>query len=296
MKKLKVAWERLKDLYRKVNALTGGVLGMLREAIESFGDAYAPQAAASMAYYTIFSLFPMLLVFVTIASFFLTSEQAYREVVNFIQDIIPVSQGLIERNVRQVLKSRGTIGLVALLGLLWSSSSVFTLLAHHINLAWSEAETRNFLQKRLVGMGMVAVFGLLLLLSLVSTTVLDLLPRFELFLIDGAALHETFLWKLVSAFVPWFFSFLMFFVLYRWTPNTDVEWRPAFLGALIAAVGWRAATNVLSWAVSSGFTNYELVYGSLGTIVALMFWAYLTGWIALFGAHLSAAISKHFCD
>ncbi len=101
---------------------------------------------------------------------------------------------------------------------------------------------------------------------------------------------ETRAWSIAASSVPFLFILLMFYGLYRWIPNREVPWKVAFWGALVAAGGSELATNLFSWYLSSGFAGYSLVYGSLGAIVAFMFWVYLLSQIALFGAHLSAAI------
>ena len=79
-----------------------------------------------------------LLVFTAVGSFFIRSEQAVQEVIIFISEAIPFSQDLIEQNVELVLERRGTVGVVAVLTLLWSASSVFTLLTRIISRAWPE--------------------------------------------------------------------------------------------------------------------------------------------------------------
>jgi membrane protein len=83
--------------------------------------------------------------------------------------------------------------------------------------------------------------------------------------------------------------------LYRWLPNTEVLWSEATWGSLIASAGTFMATSIFSWYLGSrsGLTNYNLVYGSLGAIVALMFWIYLLSYIILFGAHLSSSIAYY---
>jgi membrane protein len=253
----------------------------------------ATQAAAGLAYYTFFSLFPLLLVLVAIYSFFLEGDQAYQETIHFIRNALPASQSLIEQNVQRVLELRGRVSLIGVIGLLWSASGAFTILAHNINLAWHTAESRNFLEKRLVALGMVGAIFLLLWLSLMGTTLEQLLPRLEIPLFGGVAIYDTLLWSVTIQVLPWIFSMLMFFALYRWVPNTDVHWRAALSGAAVAGLGWELAKNGFTWYVSSGLVRYRLVYGSLGTVVALLFWIYLSGMVALFGAHLSAAVDRH---
>jgi membrane protein len=71
-----------------------------------------------------------------------------------------------------------------------------------------------------------------------------------------------------------------------------VRWWEAFWGALVATLAGEIATRGFTWYLSSGIVQYELVYGSLGAIVALMLWIYIGGWIVLFGAHLSAAVAR----
>jgi membrane protein len=288
--------EKLRDLYTQLNTASGGVLGILRKTLQSFGETQASQAAASLAYYTFFSLFPLLLVLASVTSSILRDEQAHQEAIAFVQQAFPISQGLIERNVQRVLELRGTVGLVGLVGLLWSASGVFNTLAYNINMAWSRAEARGFLERRFVALMMiVALFGLLLL-SLTSTTLANLLPRLALPLDNGTSIYDTLLWALGSRLVPWLFTFLMFLALYRWVPNTDVPWWSAFWGALVAAIAWEGGKAGFAWYLSSGLVAYELVYGSLGAVVALLFWIYLSSMITLFGAHLSAAVAKQLAS
>jgi membrane protein len=99
------------------------------------------------------------------------------------------------------------------------------------------------------------------------------------------------LWEVVSRLIPWLFTFLLFFGLYLWVPNVEVERRAALWGAVAAAIAWEVVKNGFVLYLGSGLVKYELVYGSLGAVVALMLWIYLGGWITLFGAHLSAAIA-----
>jgi membrane protein len=81
--------------------------------------------------------------------------------------------------------------------------------------------------------------------------------------------------------------------MYRWVPNTRVKWSEAFWGALVATPAGEIATDAFSWYLSTGIVRYELVYGSLGTVVVLMLRIYIGALITLFGAHLSAAVARH---
>lgn len=282
------------QLYRQIDTLSGGRLGILRRALESFGEARSAQSAAGMAYYAFFSLFPLALFLVSVASTILVQdrEQAVEQVINLIRQAIPVSPGLIRDNIEQVLALRGTVSLIGAVGTLWSALGFFSILSGNINRAWPEAEPRNFLEQRLVALVMIAVLVVLLALSLASTAILNFFPPWQIPVLNGLFLRETLLWRILTALVPWLFAFLLFLALYRWTPNTEVPWRAAGWAALIISVVWQVAASAFTWYLGSDLARYQLVYGSLGTIIALLFWIYLSSWFTLFGAHLNAAIAQ----
>jgi membrane protein len=122
--------------------------------------------------------------------------------------------------------------------------------------------------------------------------VLSLLPRLEAPPRGEPSIYETVLWGVLSKLIPWLFTFLLFMALYLWVPNVQVEWQAALGGAVAAGIFWEVVKNGFVWYLESGLAQYELVYGSLGMVVTLMLWIYFGGWIALFGAHLSAAIAE----
>lgn len=287
-------YQRLRELYHRANAWSQGVLGILRIAIERYGKCQASQAAAGMAYYVFFSLFPLLLILVTVATYVLdlSSEQAFAQAVRFITQAIPVSQDLITSNLKTVLNLRGAVGLVSLAGTLWSASGAFTILDHNINLAWSNNHRRGYVHKRLVAFGMIGVLVLLLMLSLASSAIASIIPRLEL-PDPRLQIIESFVWSIVvSRLVPLLFSALLFLSLYRWVPTSSVTWRAGLWGGGMAAVAWEAAKAGFTWFLSSGLANYRLVYGSLASVAVLLLWIYISASITLLGAHLTAAIDQ----
>jgi len=291
MKSLK---DLLDLLYRRANRLTGGALGVLGDAYGGFNGANAGHVAAALAYFTMFSLFPLLLALIAAGSFFLEGEQVQQRVVQSLMQVVPISAELIRSNVDQVLERRGTIGIVGLVGLIWSGTGVFTVLLDHVNRAWARAEKRSFLKKRLLGLGIgiLGIVAALLMLSFLSTPVLNVLPRLEIRVGDRVAIFDRPVWTLISSGLPVLLTFLTFLALYRWGPNTDVRWAEAAWPALFVALTWEVAKRVFAWYVSSDLVRYRLVYGSLGAVVALLLWIYVSSMLVLFGAHLSAAIAR----
>lgn len=284
--------ERIENYYDHLNQLSGDRLWILRETFRTFTETRAPQAAAGMAYYAFFSLFPLFLVLIAVGSFFLESEQVYSQVLNIVEEAIPVSQQLIQTNLDRVLEARGQIGLIALLGLIFSASGFFSGLAHNINLAWRESERRIFFEKRLVAISMIAIILGLLIFSLVFETITGVFSNYKIPILGSITLYESRLWGLFSNLIPWVMIFILFLALYLWVPTSSVSWTAALWGAFFSATGWKLTTSVFTWFLSSGLSRYEVIYGSLGAVVALIFLIYIINWITLFGAHLSAVIQR----
>jgi membrane protein len=279
----------IKGFYENINELSGNRFTILETAIRTFTEKQAAQASAGLAYYTFFSIFPLMLVFIAGGSYFLDSHQVFSAVTQFIQQALPISRQVINENLEDILQARGTAGIVSLLILLWSASGMFTNLAYNINLAWPRARRRNFLQNRLVGLWMVAGLIGLIALSLALSWVSVRLPFLNF---DNGSPANLLLLRILSALGSWLMIFLVFLTLYRWIPTLRVRWRSTFWAALIASLAWKGVIAGFGWYVGSGFGQYQLVYGSLGAIVAFLFLIYIISWITLFGAHLSAAIES----
>ncbi|MGB7545067.1 MAG: YihY/virulence factor BrkB family protein [Methanothrix sp.] len=310
--------ERFKEverrLYEGADQLSGGALGLLVATFKSMLEANAQDAAAAIAFYALFSIFPLLILLVILGSSFLETEENSERLINFISDILPPAKELAEENIQRVqeigtelevllplkdliranfqhiLNLRVPVGIVALTGLFWSATSVFEILARNIDRAWSGSEGRNFLEWRLVSIAMVGSLLIgLLVLSMVIVSFFGLLDRIaEIFLGDATAYQTPIESTLFYRLVPDVVIFVTITILYCWAPKIRVRWFDAGMGALAATFCWEVSKMGFTWYLESGLSKYQLIYGSLGTVIALMLWIYLSGLICLFGAHLMA--------
>ena len=287
---LDIFTKKIKKLYRWINNHTYGSARILRIALTRFSESNASQAAAGMAYYAFFSLFPLLLFLVVGASYILEIQSAYDYIVNSLYVVLPTAQSLIEANLQEVLASRGAVGAIGLIGFLWSGSGFFSVLARNVNRANPNSKPRNFFEDRALAIGMIALLALLLGLSFLSNTVTGLLPQFDLFYWRGTPLHETLIWRYIIKSIPFLVTLMLLIGLYRYIPKQKSRWYGVLISAVLAAFSWQAVTRLFTWLLKEGLVRYELVYGSLGTVAALLFWLYLISSITIFGAHLSAAI------
>lgn len=284
---------RIRSLFRQTNKLCRGTFKILVDTVHSFIGANAAGSAASIAYYTLFSFFPLLILLVGFASSVLKDEPVQQLVLDAVAESLPTAQDLVKGNIERALNVGGTVQIAGSIGLLWSAMGVFTALAQSINRAWHTAPARNFLFGRLVALAMVISLTALLILWVVSTTVFGLFPRFEVPIFGGLVVYETYAWGILSRLIPYFVIFALFLNLYRWVPNTKVRWREALWGAGISALGWELANSAFALYLSNSLARYQLIYGSLGALIALMLWIYLSSVIVLFGAHLSATVAAH---
>lgn len=285
---------QLRKFYHWINKRTFGTVRMLRIAIMQFGDSNSTQAAAGMSYYAFFSLFPLLLFLIVGASYILEVQSAYDFIMENVFQVLPTAQNLIDANLQQVLRSRGAVGLLGLIGFLWSGSSFFSILARNINRANPNSHKRNFLEDKAVAFMMIGMLTLLLGLSILSNTITGILPKTDFFYLNEKPIHETILWRYFIKTVPFIVTLALLILLYRYIPKRRIGWRGVLIGSFLAAFSWQGITRLFTWLLAQGLVQYELVYGSLSAVVALMFWIYLISTITLFGAHLSASIDIYW--
>ncbi len=261
---------------------------IVRYAFERLGEERGAEAAAGMAFYSFFSLFPLLLILAVFGGALLESAEAQTQVLKSLVQVFPFSGDYIERNIQQVLQARSSVGTLSTIALSWSGSAAFVILARNINRAWPDAAQRPFLARRLMALLILVVLMIAIAMMLSANTITRFLPPE----VNGAAqilIHM----RYFSNIVLWMMLFLTLLILYRWLPNMYVTWAEGAWGGLVASVAGAFATWGFARYLKSGFANYSLVYGSLSAVVILLFWIYLLGLIVLFGAHLSASIACH---
>lgn len=285
--------DRLRYFYLKLNRRLGGSLGVIRHAFNNFSIVHAAEASASLAYYGLFSIFPLLLAVVSIGSMFLEGEFVKVELLEIISQWIPISADTVNSQVSTVLNMRGPVTIVAVISLLWSSSNVFEKVIVNVNRAFPKGSRPGFLKSR--GMALLIIFVMILLFSasLVFSTIIEIFPAAEN-AIFGKLIASAKAWVDVLQIAPLLLKFFLFLAVYSWLPQSaSVLFKARLIGSLVTAILWELSSRLLGWAISSGFTNYEIIYGSLASIMALMFWLYLSSYILFFGAHLVHAIDTH---
>lgn len=284
----------LRNLYLKLNKLTGGSLGILRHTFTNFSMMRGPEAAASLSYYAMFSIFPALLAVVSIGSIFLEQAVVREKLLEAIIRFMPVSATFINNLISGVLDKRGAFTVLAILSLIWSASNVFDKIIVNVNRAFPKGRNPGFIQSRFMALIIILVLVVLFMGSLMVDTIQGFF-ELEKVRFGRVFLTETVLYDWLRLLIPFIIKLLLFLAIYSWIPrNKNIRFKSKLIGAVVAAGLWELATRALTWALSTGFTNYEPVYGSLSSIIALMTWMYLSGYIVFLGAHLVHAVNYHY--
>lgn len=252
------------------------------------------EAAAAIAYYAIFSFFPFILFLVAFNSSFLKSAEVQGQIIQFADNYLPGSETLVKANIQHLIHSSGAVGVMGTVVLLWAATLVFAGFSQNINLAWTNAKSRHFLIERLIGLMMIGIWVIFLITSLIINALLDIIPRFFPKLLGPYFAQMSGAHQLLIDFIPLLAMFGLFVLMYRYVPNVKVRWRESIGGAAFSVFALESTKKVFIWYLALGTSSYQVVYGSLGAVVAFMLWIYLSSCVILIGGHVSAAFATFF--
>jgi membrane protein len=287
---LKRLQARLKALYGRMDRCLGGVPSLLVRTAIAFDLDDGPLVARSIAYYALFSVFPAILTLIVVASSVLESEEVQESVMAVVSRAMPIVADVVAVNIERLLDMRETVGLLALVGLLWSASGVFSGLYRAVNRAWGIPKSQLVLSDRLYGLVMMFAVGTFLLLAMSIGPALSLAQAWRPPLMRWQpGIEEAANW--LSALVPPLLSVSAFILMYRTMPRTKVMWRDVWLGGLVAGLIWEAGKQIFEWYVLN-VAVYNLIYGSVGAVIAFLLWSYLSAQILLLGAEFTAEYSR----
>ncbi len=257
-------------------------VNVLEQTIQAYNEDRGSLFAAALSYYGLLSIFPFMLFLLAISSPFLQSEEAIRLVSGTVSRYFPTGPQVISNTLHEVTKLRGPLSIAAAVGFLWSASGVFNVLQLAINRAFRVQRPRPVWRERMVSLGMVVFASLLFGASFLDTTAIRLAIHYEI-----VGRHDLFIqyFQIVSGIAA---GVLVFGLIYRYVPyDSGLHWRDIWLGAALASIFWEIAKLGFAWYVTN-MALLNLVYGSVGAIIALMLWGYITAVILLMCAELAA--------
>ncbi len=266
---------------------------VLWRALIKFDETDGEQRAASFAYYAFFALFPLIVLLITVFTSFLgNQEEATQRITAAVQEYLPdpTASTQIIRTIQGVVKSRGSAGLIAFAVLAWSALRFFQALVHGVNRAWGTKEY-SWWRLPIKNLFMTAILASAMLLGIVFPAIINNIEYLYWkhsweFGLDFKFFKNFFgILRLFVAPLVLFYGFAMF---YKFAPRRRTTFREVWIAALAVTLGLGALKQLfLLYTVNIG--NFNALYGTLGSIVALLMWIYLSGSLIILGGCLSAA-------
>lgn len=261
------------------------VVGFMFSLINNITADRLPDQAVVMTYYLLLALFPFLIFVIGIFSY--TTALTIENVSEVLATILPMETvDLILETVGEVLNnSNSTLFSFAIIGAIWSMKMGASSLIIGVNRAYGVKENRSFLVKLLIDIFVIISIPLFAIISFLLIAMGKLIiDQFNIWFNLPMDFLSTL--AVLRYLVPTFMLLFYFTLFYRFVPNLRLSFRRIFVGALFTTFGWIGTSMLFSLYINN-IANYTLIYGSLGSIVALLLWINLTSMIILIGAEIN---------
>lgn len=269
---------------------------LLKETVKEWNEDKVPLYAAALAYYTVFSLAPLLLIAITIAGAVFGEEAARGQLDNQIRGLVGEEGATAIQTMLQNTQQPGSGGIIAsvigVVTLLFGASGVFGQLQESLNAIWEVKPNpsqgwKTFLQARFLSFAMVVVIGFLLLVSLVLSAVLSGLSSFLGDRIPGYAA--------VGQSLNFLISFMvitgLFASIYKFLPDVEVPWKNLWIGSAVTALLFNIGKFLIG--LYLGNSSVSSTYGAAGSLVVLLIWIFYSAQILLIGAEFTQVYSRY---
>jgi membrane protein len=273
------------------------IFAILKEAASDWMEDQAPTLGAALAYYTVFSLAPLLIIAIAIAGLVFGREAAQGQIFDQLRGLLGEASGKAIQEVVQNANAKPTTGLVAaLIGfvtLLFGASGVFGQLQTSLNTIWGVQPKPGrgilrIIQDRILSFGFILVVGFLLLVSLFLTVAIALVGQWFGGMVPGM---ET-LAQILNFVLSLALITLLFAMIFKFLPDAKIAWHDVWIGAFITAALFTAGKFALG--LYLGKSGVGSSYGAAGSLIVLLLWVYYSSQILFFGAEFTQVYANRF--
>jgi membrane protein len=278
-----------------VNGYAKEIWGLIKDAAQGWSDHHASRIGAALAFYTVFSLGPILLLAVVVAGFFFGQGSAQGEIHQQVSNLIG-PQAAAEVQMVLVRAHRPAAGMVAtaisVVTLLLSADTALVELKSGLDEIWSVPPERrqwywSYLRTRLLSIGLILALGFLLLASLLFSAALGALEALSSgIIIIGVVLH----WA--NSLISFGLAALLFATVYKVLPSVKLGWKDVAVGALITAVLFIVGKYAIG--AYLGSSTVASTYGAAGSVIVVLLWVYYSAQVFLLGAELTRGYACRF--
>lgn len=266
----------------------GKMITVAKDLGKQIGEADVTGLSAQLAYFFLLSLFPFLLFLVTLLGFVPVDTESF---LGYLDQFLPKEvMELIDTNLQAIVNNRsGGLLSAGVIGTLWSASNGFNALTKSFNKAYQVEEDRSFIINRLLSLGLVVGLVVVIIVALVGSVFGKVIGEHVFGLIGLSNLIDS--WNIIR----WVITTLVFlgvlWMMYVLAPNEKIRGKEAIPGAVFATVVWQVASLGFAFYVNN-LGNYSATYGSLGAVIILMIWFYLSGIIITTGGVINAYLMR----
>lgn len=269
---------------------------LIKGTIAEWQEDNVPVLAAALAYYTVFSLAPLLLIAIAIAGSVFGEEAARGELVRQIQGLVGKEGAEAVQSMIENANKPGSGGAIAtIIGvvlLMFGASGVFGQLQSALNTIWEVKPKpgqgiRSFLMSRFLSFAMVLVIGFLLLVSLILSAFLATVSRFFNDLMPGFPV----LGQVINFIISFGVITLLFASIYKFLPDVKLPWKNLWVGAAVTSLLFTIGKLALGLYLGNGTVGST--YGAAGSLVVLLIWVFYSAQILLIGAEFTQVYSKY---
>ncbi len=258
-----------------------------RVAIKSFNDNIFG-ASAQMGFYFLLSLFPFLLLLMTLLPY-ITEPSLVENLMPMLRRVVPSeAMGWVRANLQKVLTDRreGLLSVSAFV-LLWSASSGVGAIIDGLNVAYRVKESRPIWRARLVALLLTVILGGFIMVSIIMLVFGSMLNELAASYLPASVI----LWAVARWFLALLLLVLALDIIYFISPNVKHRWRWFSPGALVAAPLWVGISLGLRWYIGR-FGRYEATYGTLAAVISMMLWFYFSGLALLAGGEVNSVMER----
>lgn len=246
--------------------------------------------AAAIAYYALLSLFPFLLLIISLLASITADDDARTATLNFVLRYFPRRFEFVTSQLEALQRAQGPLSAVGVATLTWASLGVFNAVTAAVNHAWKVERQRSFVKHRLVAFLMLVAAGTLMILTLLLFGAGQVV-RANWF----AAVAATFpgllkLGSLLVSYAATLFVIVAVGLIFYFVPNAKTRFRDVWIGAVLTGLLWRASFAGFSWFVRD-MSRFS-IHGSIGAVVVFLLWVYVSAVILLYGVEFTAAYSR----
>ncbi len=270
---------------------------LVKETFTEWNQDRVPLLAAALAYYTAFSLAPLIIIVVVIMGVVFSESEVQNQMIDQVDSLVGSdAAGVLDSMVENMAASdQGFLSSLFGFGaLLVGALGIFNNLQTTLDIIWDvdhvkrEGGVRRFVKDKLLSFGMILIIGLLLLVSLVLSTVLSFMHGYLIDILAG----YTILLRLGNELVAFAITTLLFMTIYKILPHAEIQWRDVWIGAAVTALLFTLGRVGLSLYLSNSAP--ASAYGAAGSFVLILLWVYYSAQIILLGAEFTQVFARRY--